>query len=187
MVVSLKSGSDSGRLDAMEARITRLEDDRSEIRSDLKLLLIGFAEIKGALKGMASAEALGDLKATVGELKGSVSDLRGTMASAEALADLKGTVAELKGTMASTQALAELKGTVGELRGTMASAEALADLKGTVAELRGTMASGAALAELKGRVDALPTMAKMNSAIGLATAMIVILNNWSLLKTWLVG
>lgn len=139
MAISLKSGSDGGRLDAMEARITRLESDMSEIKSDLKLLLIGFAEIKGALKGMASAEALGELKASVSEMKA-----------------------------------------------TTASAEALADLKGTVGELRGTMASGAALAEPKGRVDSLPTMAKMNSTIGIATAVIVILNNWSVIKAWLI-
>lgn len=82
-------------------------------------------------------------------------------------------VAEIKGTlngMPTAAAFADLKGTVGEL-------------KTAVDELRGLPA---AFGELKGRVDSLPTMAKMNSAIGLATAVIVILNNWSVIRAWLV-
>lgn len=58
------------------------------------------------------------------------------------------------------------------------------------AEIKGTlksMPSAATMGELKGRVDTLPTMAKIGSAVGLATAVIVILNNWSLIKTWIVG
>ena len=81
--------------------------------------------------------------------------------------DMREVKTDLKAVLIDT---AEIKGT---LKG-MPTAAAFAELKGAVGEL-------------KGRVDALPTMAKMNSAIGLATAVIVVLNNWSLLKTWLVG
>jgi hypothetical protein len=139
MAVTLKSGSDGGRLDAMEARVKILENDMGEIKTDLKMLLLGFAEIKGAFRSMASAEALVDLK-----------------------------------------------GTVGELRGTMASKEALGELRAAVSEMKGTMASAEALAALKGRADSLPTMANLSSVIGVATAVIVILNNWSVIKDWLV-
>ncbi len=64
----LSSGSGGGTFDGMEARVKRLEDDMSEIRKDLKTLLIDSAEMKGMLKGMPSAQSFGELKGRVDSL-----------------------------------------------------------------------------------------------------------------------
>jgi len=183
MAATLKSDDYGGRLDAMERSVQMLEDDMREVKADLKAVLIDTAEIKGTLKGMPTAAAFAELSIKVGELRGAP--------TAAAFAELSAKVGELKG-MPTAAAFAELSTKVGELRGAPTAA-AFAELSAKVGELKG-MPTAAAFAELKGvvgelkgRVDALPTMAKMNSAIGVATAVIVILNNWSLLKTWLVG
>jgi hypothetical protein len=58
------------------------------------------------------------------------------------------------------------------------------------AEIKGTlksMPSAATMGELKGRVDSLPTIGKLGSLIGIATGVIVVLNNWSAIKAWLAG
>ena len=36
--------------------------------------------------------------------------------------------------------------------------------------------------QLKGRVDSLPTLAKLSAVLGALTAVIVIINNWSVIK-----
>lgn len=41
--------------------------------------------------------------------------------------------------------------------------------------------------ELKGRVNSLPTMGKAAAMLSIATAVIVILNNWTAVRSWLVG
>lgn len=41
--------------------------------------------------------------------------------------------------------------------------------------------------ELKGRVNSLPTLSKIATLLGLATAAIVILNNWTAIKAALIG
>lgn len=47
--------------------------------------------------------------------------------------------------------------------------------------------SAAAIGELKGRVDSLPTLGKIATLIGLATGAIAIINNWSMIKSALLG
>jgi hypothetical protein len=41
--------------------------------------------------------------------------------------------------------------------------------------------------ELKGRVNSLPTTGKAAAMLSIATAVIVILNNWTAIRSWLVG
>jgi hypothetical protein len=41
--------------------------------------------------------------------------------------------------------------------------------------------------ELKSRVNSLPTMGKAAAMLSIATAVIVILNNWTAVRSWLVG
>ncbi|THV21444.1 hypothetical protein [Peteryoungia ipomoeae] len=41
--------------------------------------------------------------------------------------------------------------------------------------------------ELKGRVNSLPTMSKAAAMLSIATAVIVILNNWTAVRSWLIG
>lgn len=58
------------------------------------------------------------------------------------------------------------------------------------AEIKGMLRSAPSaveFGELKGRVNCLPTMAKAGTMLGIATALIVILNNLSTIKVWLVG
>lgn len=47
--------------------------------------------------------------------------------------------------------------------------------------------SATTFGELKGRVDSLPTMSKIATLVGLAVAAIAILNNWSAVKSSLLG
>lgn len=41
--------------------------------------------------------------------------------------------------------------------------------------------------ELKGRVNSLPTISKAATMLSIATAVIVILNNWTAVRGWLLG
>ncbi|MFN7124384.1 MAG: hypothetical protein ACK4M8_00770 [Allorhizobium sp.] len=43
------------------------------------------------------------------------------------------------------------------------------------------------LGELKSRVNSLQTMGKAAAMLSIATAVIVILNNWTAVRSWLVG
>lgn len=92
---SLKSGDGDGTFSDMETRVRRLEDDMSEIKADLKSLLVSSAKIEGKIDGLPSAFEFG---------------------------------------------------------------------------------------QLKGRVDMLPTMAKIAALVGLAVAVVSILNNWAVIK-----
>ncbi len=58
------------------------------------------------------------------------------------------------------------------------------------AEIKGMLRaapSAIEFGELKGRVNSLPTMGKAAAMLSIATAVIVILNNWSAVRSWLVG
>ncbi|MGC4408722.1 MULTISPECIES: hypothetical protein [Rhizobium] len=58
------------------------------------------------------------------------------------------------------------------------------------AEIKGMLRaapSAIEFGELKGRVDSLPTMGKAAAMLSIATAVIVILNNWTAVRSWLVG
>lgn len=58
------------------------------------------------------------------------------------------------------------------------------------AEIKGMLRaapSAVEFGELKGRVNSLPTMAKAGTMLSIATAIIVILNNWTAVKAWLIG
>lgn len=58
------------------------------------------------------------------------------------------------------------------------------------AEIKGMLRaapSAIEFGELKGRVNSLPTMGKAAAMLSIATAVIVILNNWTAVRSWLVG
>jgi hypothetical protein len=58
------------------------------------------------------------------------------------------------------------------------------------AEIKGMLRaapSAIEFGELKGRVNSLPTMGKAAAMLSIATAVIVILNNWTAIRSWLVG
>jgi hypothetical protein len=58
------------------------------------------------------------------------------------------------------------------------------------AEIKGMLrASPSAVdfGELKGRVNSLPTLGKIATLIGFATAVLAVLNNWSVIKAALIG
>ncbi len=58
------------------------------------------------------------------------------------------------------------------------------------AEIKGMLRaapSAIEFSELKGRVNSLPTMGKAAAMLSIATAVIVILNNWTAMRSWLVG
>lgn len=58
------------------------------------------------------------------------------------------------------------------------------------AEIKGMLRaapSAIEFGELKGRVNSLPTVGKAAAMLSIATAVIVILNNWTAVRSWLVG
>lgn len=58
------------------------------------------------------------------------------------------------------------------------------------AEIKGMLRaapSAIEFGELKGRVNSLPTMGKAAAMLSIATAVIVMLNNWTAIRSWLVG
>lgn len=58
------------------------------------------------------------------------------------------------------------------------------------AEIKGMLRaapSAIEFGELKGRVNSLPTMGKAAAMLSIATAVIVILNNWAAIRGWLIG
>ena len=58
------------------------------------------------------------------------------------------------------------------------------------AEIKGMLRaapSAIEFGELKGRVNSLPTMGKAAAMLSIATAVIVILNNWTAVRSWLLG
>lgn len=58
------------------------------------------------------------------------------------------------------------------------------------AEIKGMLRaapSAIEFGELKGRVNSLPTMGKAAAMLSIATAVIVILNNWTVVRTWMIG
>lgn len=64
----LKGGGGDGTFGDMEARAKRIEDDMTEIRKDIRAILLDTAEIKGKLSNMPSAADFGELKGRVGML-----------------------------------------------------------------------------------------------------------------------
>lgn len=52
----------------MEPRVSALENDMKEIRSDIKTLLIDIAEIKGMMRAAPTAKDFGELKGRVESL-----------------------------------------------------------------------------------------------------------------------
>ncbi|MFP3542395.1 hypothetical protein SB748_02830 [Rhizobium sp. SIMBA_035] len=64
----LKSGGGDGTFDGMEARVTRLEGDMTEMKGDLKSLLKSSAEIKGKIDSLPSAYEFGQLRGRVDSL-----------------------------------------------------------------------------------------------------------------------
>jgi hypothetical protein len=58
------------------------------------------------------------------------------------------------------------------------------------AEIKGMLhaaPSAIEFGEFKGRVNSLPTMGKAAAMLSIETAVIVILNNWTAMRSWLVG
>jgi phage shock protein A len=88
---------------------------------------------------------------------------------------------------------ARLREQVAYLQGkieTLPTAESLATLSRSLGELTGhahTLPSAAAFGELKARVDSLPTTAKLASLLGLAVGAIAIINNWQVVKLFILG
>lgn len=65
-----------------------------------------------------------------------------------------------------------------------------ARLREQVAYLQGkieTLPSGESFGELRGRVASLPTTAKLSSLLGLAVGAIAIINNWQVVKLFILG
>ncbi len=65
-----------------------------------------------------------------------------------------------------------------------------ARLREQVAYLQGkieTLPSGESFGELRGRVASLPTTAKLASLLGLAVGAIAIINNWQVVKFFVLG
>lgn len=58
------------------------------------------------------------------------------------------------------------------------------------AEIKGMLRaapSAIGFGELKGSVNSLPTMGEAAAMLSIATAVIVILHNWTAVRSWLVG
>lgn len=74
----------------------------------------------------------------------------------------------------------DMKEIKGDLKSLLQSS---AEIKGKIDGLPSAYEFG----QLKGRVDTLPTIAKITGLLSIATAVIVVLNNWSVIKALLLG
>ena len=63
---ALKSGGGDGTFDGMEARVKRLEDDMSEVRSDVKDVRERIARIEGEIRRLPGYPGIATIVALVG-------------------------------------------------------------------------------------------------------------------------